>query len=144
MTSDVNLPDIPRDAAWMAGYLLKATAKLRYLLTILRSVVSVQGRKLLLFARFRTGQFFAESFLTLIGFDVRDLLASMSMVELASMITAFNDRPSNLEVLIVTFATCSVGVNVQKACADMDILEPAVNLGIMEWAIMLGTSSTDR
>jgi hypothetical protein len=55
-----------------------------------------------------------RSLLTLIGLNVEALRASMSMVERASITKAFNNPASDLEIWIVTFATCWVGLNIQK------------------------------
>jgi SNF2 family DNA or RNA helicase len=52
-----------------------------------------------------------------------------------STIAKFNDPSADVEILVRTYNTCSLGVNLHRACHDLVLLEPAANANMLLQAI---------
>ena len=127
MCRDPSTPFIPADRQWLAGTLVMKCAKFRYLSAIVAHVVLKEKRRLLVFNAYPTTQFLTEQFLRVLGLRVSVLRASMSTQERSLVASQFNDPTADVDVLVVTYPTCSLGLNLHHACADMVSMEPAIN-----------------
>lgn len=68
-----------------------------------------------------------ESFVRDIGFNVAALWTGMTTQERSDVASQFNDPSSNLQVLVVTYRTCSLGLNLHKTFSAVVMLESAIN-----------------
>ena len=118
---------VPRLRSDVASYLAYSSVKLRYLSWILLHVVITGKRRLLIFARWPMLGWIVEIFLLNLALNVSSLCSIHLEEERTRKITRFNDSSSTVEVLVTTYATCALGVNLHKSCADLVMLQPAVN-----------------
>jgi superfamily II DNA/RNA helicase len=115
------------DRAFIAGYLVNVTPKFPTFLKIVKQVVIEESRRLIVFLCWPTPQFDVEGFLKCLGFRVLCVRAGMSAQERAGIEREFNDPKSDVEILVVTYSTCSFGLNLHHMCAAIVMLEPAIN-----------------
>jgi len=47
----------------------------------------------------------------------------------------FNDPKTDIQILVTTYRTCAVGVNLHRACSDIVMVEPAINANTVLQAI---------
>jgi E3 ubiquitin-protein ligase SHPRH len=51
------------------------------------------------------------------------------------MASQFNDATFKVDCLVTSYRTCSVGVNLHKACTDVVLMEPAISANVSLQAI---------
>jgi SNF2 family DNA or RNA helicase len=110
-----------------AQYLANCTPKLRYLSKILLETVVKGKRRLLVFANWPMVGWHVEMFVHLLGFRVLSLRSKHTDEMKTATIAKFNNPDCPVDVLVSTYNTCSIGVNLHRACHDLVMIEPAVN-----------------
>jgi len=72
---------------------------------------------------------FGEAIVTLAGYKVRCIRAQMDQSARAQVISEFNDSDNDIDVLISSLQLSSQGLNLQKCCHDMLVIEipPTIN-----------------
>jgi hypothetical protein len=124
------------------------TPKYPTLLGIVREVVLRNKRKLLIFCQYPMVQFCVENFFKVLCFKTLGLRAGMSLGERAHTAARFNDPADDGQILVVTYATCSVGLNLHGSCSDMVMVEVAMSANTVLQAIgrihRLGQSNEQR
>ncbi|WEW60075.1 hypothetical protein PRK78_005559 [Emydomyces testavorans] len=127
IVQDVQVPAIPADRQWILGYMTNMTPKFPTFLAILNEVVIQRKRRLLVFTAYTTCQFLVEGYVKLLALEVLSLRAGMSMTDRDSVVAKFNNPESGVQILIATYSTCSVGLNLHQNCSDVVMLEPAID-----------------
>ena len=125
---DPAIPHFPLDREWIAKYLCNVTPKFPTFVAILNFVVIKLKERLIVFTDWPTSEFDVESFLKVLEFKVLVLRAGMSTQERSAIAAEFNNPDSNVEILLVTYATCSLGLNLHYQCNNVVCLELAINV----------------
>jgi hypothetical protein len=127
IVSDRAVEFIPSDRIWIAAYLVRLTPKIADLLVVIRKVVLEKKKKLFVMARFPGSEYLAETVIRLLSFDIASIRAGMSNKYRDDIAARFNDESSPLQVLFGTYATVSVGLNLNRACHHLVLFEHGVN-----------------
>lgn len=122
-----SIPHVPIGRAWIAHYLSNICPKFKTLAKVASSVVLERNSRLLVFNAYPTTQYLAEQFLKVLGFRVKVLRAGMTADRISSVAAEFNDKNASVDVLVITYATCSFGLNLHRICHDLVMAEPALN-----------------
>jgi hypothetical protein len=128
MMQDPGLPFIPDSRQWMAGYLVKQTTKFRYLVTILRKYVLCGDEKVIVVTKSPMPQYETECLSRVLSISTISIRAGMSSDERERLSEKFNDRNDPSRVLIGTYNTIGLGLNLHHACRTIVLLEPPVNI----------------
>lgn len=124
------MPTISNRAS-CAYYLANSSPKLRYLCKLLLAKVIDQKRRLLIFAEWPMTQWHLEMFLMNLGFHTLSLQSKHTDEEKIIIVNKFNDPKSNIDILVTTYRTCIVSINLHKACSDCVMVEPAINTNMV-------------
>jgi superfamily II DNA/RNA helicase len=123
---DSATPWIPQSREWICEYFVNTTPKFSPLAQIVKIRVIDAKRRLLIFLGYPMPQYKTEMFLTTLGLNVLTLRAGMTNQERTAVAAKFNNRDEKVDALVVTYATCSQGLNLHLACCDVIMLEPAL------------------
>ncbi|KAI9775006.1 MAG: hypothetical protein M1839_001606 [Geoglossum umbratile] len=126
---------VPRAASDLVEFLTNTSPKLGYLCGVLADVVLGKREKLLLFAEWPMVMWVTEMLLGLLDIPYFAIRASTKADNRTSIMRYFNDANHPTLVLLTMFRTCSLGINLQRACHRMVVLEPARNLNTLLHAI---------
>lgn len=110
--------------------------------------MEVEKSQLLVFCDLPLPQFVVEILLRVLGYNVKSIRGGMPTKKRTLVAREFNKPKSEIQVLVVTYYSCSVGQSVQKNCHNVVLLEPALSLNSTLQAIgrmhRLGQSKRQR
>ena len=109
-------------------HLMKMTPKCPALLVIIKEIVIRQAERMIILTSYPTPEFHVESLLNTLGIEYVTLRAGMLAEERTAVAADFSDPKSTTKILVSTYATCSVGLNLHHCCAKIVMLEPATNV----------------
>lgn len=125
MMSNPTVPFIPLDRSFIAKFMINNSPKFPTLLAVANRVVLQGKRPLLAVLNYSLPQFETVSFLQTCGFRVAALKPSMSLQERSQIAQEFGQHSGKIEILVVTYATCSIALNLHFNCSDVVLLELA-------------------
>jgi SNF2 family DNA or RNA helicase len=131
---DYGLP-VPTDCQSIAEYLAAGSPKLAYLSLVLMEVVLEKKEKLIIFCEWPMVAWLVEMYLRMFGIPYLAIRSSTELNDRLVVMAQFNDLKDENLILVTTFRTCSLGINLQESCCNMVILEPAKNINTLLQAI---------
>ena len=112
------------------------SVRLRALPSALADQVLRRGEKALIFVQYSVQQKLLQSLLDALGVRARALLASLSMRSRVELIDGFNTAgPDTIQVLVCSYRVSIAGHNLQNACRNLHLLDPAPTQSAMHQVI---------
>lgn len=68
-----------------------------------------------------------EMFVTVLSFWTLSLQSQHSDEDKTIIVSRFNNLKVKINVLIIMYQTCAVGINLHRACPNLVMIEPAIN-----------------
>ena len=97
---------------------MAADAELAALMELLGSmthtICNLNGRKLLVFTDCPTVQWEVEKFLYLLSFNIAGIRAQHKTAERDDLVDSFNDKTSNLQILVTSLRISATALNLQN------------------------------
>ena len=108
-------------------YMAALSPKLKVLGSMAHSICNTNLRKLLIFTDWPMIQWEVELFLYLLGFNVVGIRAQHKAAERDDIVESFNDRASNLQILVTSLRISATALNLQNDCSDVIFVDTPSN-----------------
>ena len=110
---------------------IAADAELAALMELLGSmthtICNLNGRKLLVFTDCPTVQLEVEMFLYFLGFKIAGIRAEHKTAERDDIVDGFDDKTSNLQILVTSLRISATALNLQNGCSDVIFIDAPSN-----------------